>query len=318
VRGGRALLCGDGGGVRLDCIEEMPLACDHSDTAPSNATGPPCRWCGKPIANARAWLCGECNRPARCPGYITTGISIAITSLLLPVVLAIFTFQLGANQQTIASRQKLADAYVAFGTTMTDYRRAAATLDVLSSVAPRDAISFPDLRKSILDYDAAFNAIGAKLGPFQEAARRSSNVGGEAGTWAWLSLSGAGPSEAAIDEISTTWNNCFVEPYYGGTASVPYEKSYWYKIQEQLKLCSSETCPHKVAADISSIMFDAYSGTCICDRPVKQRPMHWLYPTMQNIIEGRNISYPSHADAVLAKPNPDLANGNNEFCKAKQ
>jgi hypothetical protein len=232
-------------------------------------------------------------------------------------MLAIFTVRLGDSQQIVASRQKLADAYVAFGATMTDYRRAAAAIDVLSSAGPQDAVSYPEIRKAVIDYDAAFNAIGAKLGPFEEAARRSSSVG-QTGVWAWIAGTEAHRPEAAIDEISPTWNNCFVEPYYGGTAAVPNEKSYWYKIQQQLRPCGSDTCPRNVAVGIRDIMEDIYSGTCLCERPVKQRPMGWLYPVMQDIIEGRNIAYPSRKDPILRAPNPDLASANNEHCKAKK
>ncbi len=79
------------------------MACDHSSTTDPDHSKFACRWCGKPIINPRAWLCGECNRPAKLPGYLTTALSFFAASLLLPIVLAFFTFRLGDSQQIMSA-----------------------------------------------------------------------------------------------------------------------------------------------------------------------------------------------------------------------
>jgi hypothetical protein len=270
-----------------------------------------CRWCGKPIADLRAWMCAECSRPTRFPGYLVTGGAFVATTLLLPFILAYATYLLSTEQQQIASRQKLAEAYVAFGTTMTEFRRAAATFDVLTKVASDGKIDLPEVKKAILDFDAAFNAIGAKLGPFQEAARRSHD------NRTWLLSYRAPSTPNAINEISSTWNNCFVAPYYG-TSAVPYEKTYWFRIHNSLRSCTAATCPQTVAERITTVVYDIWSGTCVCERPERQRPMSWLYPAMQSLMEGSEISAVATppGEMILAKPNPDLIAPNNAYCKS--
>jgi hypothetical protein len=268
-----------------------------------------CRWCGKPIVSPRAWLCGECNKPARAPAYVLA----AIQGLLLPLILAFATFWLSSGQQqialNIANRQKLADAYVGFGATMTDYRRAVATIQVFATDDSNDTVSFPELRKAVLDYDAAFNAIGAKLGPFEEAARRIHN---EAMTKSWIAdplqwFSGKGQPRTTI-EISKTWNSCFVAPYYG-TSAVPREKTYWYKILQTFKSCTLETCKRTVAVQISDILEDVFSGSCVCENPAKQRSLVWFYPEIEAVTEG-GFPVPdatAPGDPLIRPSNEDLA-----------
>jgi hypothetical protein len=244
-------------------------------------------------------------------GYLATGVSFTATTLLLPLFLVYATFSLNAEQQRIANRQKLADAYVAFGSTMTDFRRAAATFDVLKKTAFNDKINLADVKKAVLDFDAAFNSIGAKLGPFQEAARRNR----ESKIAAFRT---AGRSNAnTTTDIALTWNSCFVAPYYG-TSAVPYEKNYWFKIHNALALCSADTCPRLVAERISDIISDIWAGTCVCEQPQRQRSMNWLYPVIQSLMEELDVSEIAKppGEVLITKSNPDLSPANDPYCKS--
>jgi hypothetical protein len=238
-----------------------------------------------------------------------------VTTLLLPLILVIATYSLNSEQQRIANRQKLADAYVAFGSTLTDYRKAAATIDTLTKTANNGTISLSELKKAVLDFDAAFNAIGAKLGPFEEAARRHED--NTNGTWNWLLGTGSQTPPGATREISRTWNSCFVAPYYG-TSAVPSDKTYWFKINNALSSCSADTCPQTSAVQISAIQSDIWSGTCVCGRPEQQRPLNWLYPVIQSLMEERDISEMARppGETLVTKPNPDLLAPNNDYCKS--
>jgi hypothetical protein len=256
-------------------------------------------------------MCGECGRPKKGWGYIVAVVSFIATTLLLPILIVYATWWLNDEQQRIANRQKLADAYVAFGSTMTEFRRAAATFDVLKSITANDRIDLADVKKAMLDFDAAFNAIGAKLGPFQEAAFR----GNQSSLAAYLS---AHPRSATVaNEIALTWNSCFVAPYYG-TSAVPYEKTYWFKIHDLLKACSGKTCPRQVAKRISDVIGEIWSGTCVCERPQRQRPMNWLYPVIQGLMQETDVSgiATPPGEVLATKSNSDLSTANNPYCKA--
>lgn len=293
-------------------------AADAANTRSTTTENIACRWCGKPLTNSRAWLCGECNKPRRLPGYVVAVFSFIATTLLLPLILVLATYSLNSEQQRIASRQKLADAYVAFGTTMTDYRRAAATFDLLTKSSNKGNVSLSEVKKALLDFDAAFNAIGAKLGPFEEAARRS-HENGTAGTfWSWLLGDKTTIKSKAVSEISLTWNSCFVAPYYG-TSAVPLNKTYWRKMNELLRLCTVDSCPKLVTEKIADVLSDIWTGTCVCGQPEQHRPLNWLYPVIQSLMEEREVSEITRppGETLVAKPNSDLLATNNAYCKSQ-
>jgi hypothetical protein len=288
---------------------------DGSGTNDNAGEGKACRWCGKPLVSPTAWLCAECKKPAKAPGYMAA----AAAALLLPLFLALATFWLSSTQQQtaldIANRQKLADAYVAFGATMTELRRADATIQMFATRSSTEAISYDELRKAVLNYDAAFNAIGAKLGPFEEEARR---IHDQSSAWPWFTnplrwFSDSGPSRPA-SQISLTWNRCFVAPYYG-TSAVPTEKTYWFKVVQALNSCSGASCQRSVAVQIADILEDVFSGSCVCEKPEIERPLTWFYPEIQSIMEGGttlpDVKVPG--TALLRPPNKDVAK-TSPFC----
>ena len=265
--------------------------------APSGPVqAPTCRWCGKPL-DLQAWMCGECDKPARWQGYAVASAAFMGASLLLPLMLIVATYSLNREQQNIANRQKLAEAYVAFSATMTEFRKAGATLDVLKTVADSGNAALPEVKKAVVELDAAINAIGGKLGPFEEAARRPP-------------INKASPAA----ELSDTWTNCFVWPYYGSDG-VPQKNTYWVKIQTALKSCTDNKCPSKAISQITSLIHEIWSGTCLCHRPEPQRSMNWFYPVLQGMMGGRDNSQPILPSQGLAPPNPDLDPAKNAVCK---
>jgi hypothetical protein len=275
---------------------------------------PTCRWCGKAISHMEARFCGECDRPRHLQGYLIAAASFIGTTLFLPSVLILVTYLLNSEQQRIANRQKLADAYVAFGTTMTDYRRAAATFDLLAKSA-NERIKLAEVKKALLDFDAAFNAIGAKLGPFQESAQRSDEYGAASILKNLLPGNSSTTVSKVTKEIATTWNHCFVAPYYGSSA-VPAEKSYWRKMNNLLRRCTAESCPRAVAERISEILSDIWTGTCVCGKPEQHRPLNWVYTTIQSLLEERDIAEIAKPPGkpIVSKPNPDLLAPDNLYC----
>lgn len=293
-------------------------AANAANTRSATTTNVTCRWCGKPVTNLQAWLCGECDKPRRLRGYAVAIASFAATTLLLPLILIGVTYWLNSEQQRIANRQKLADAYVAFGTAMTDYRRAAATFDLLTKGSSKGTVSLSEVKKALLDLDAAFNAIGAKLGPFEEAARRSPENGIVATSWNWIWTDKTAIKSKAADEISLTWNNCFVAPYYG-TSAVPTDKTYWYKMHNTLRLCTADRCPRSVTERVANVLSDIFTGTCVCGQPEQHRPLVWLYPAIQSLMQEREVSEISKppGETLVAKPNLDLLATNNAFCKSQ-
>jgi len=263
-----------------------------------------CAWCGKQIENLSAFNCAECGNPLRPLGYIVAGLGFAVKSLLLPLVLGFATYLFSVRQQEtsllIANQQKLADAFISMGATENALRKTTATIELMTHISTNETIPEKDLKTAILDYDAAFNLLGTKLAPFEEAARQTG----------YYTRQPTGP----VSQLTQTWHRCFIDAYHAGTVAVPVDAGYWYRIEKQMENCSSDQCPRSVAEKISQVTWDIFSGTCLCGQPELRRPLTWFYEETQSIMAerdlhrevalegGRNLSPINHS--LLAPRNP--------------
>ncbi len=172
----------------------------------------------------------------------------------------------------IANEQKLASALISMGATENALRKATATIEILTHISINETIPAKDLNTAILNYDFAFNLLGTKLAPFEEAARD-------------YARQPTGP----LSQLTQTWHRCFIDPYHAGTVAEPLNAGYWYRIQKQMENCSSDQCPRSVAEKISEITWEIFSGTCLCGQPGLQRPITWFYEEEQSIMATRDL-----------------------------
>lgn len=265
-----------------------------------------CRWCGKRMSSDHSLLCSNCGKPSRLFGYIVVCFSFVLANLLLPLIIGVATFFWSTQQEKsssdIANRRKLAEAYVDYGNSQTDLRRAIATIELLDRAGSDNNISAPDLRKAVLDYDAAFNALGIKLAPFEEVARRTE----------YYTRGNPNGTSALVE----TWHRCYIVPYHGAKRSLATEKAYWSQIKSYVRQCTADSCPRNVANHVSLILWNIFSGTCLCAKPETQRPLTWFYEELQSIMVEHDI----HQDVAipggrnLAPANSDLLKGANPYC----
>jgi hypothetical protein len=224
---------------------------------------------------------------------LITASNFVATSLLMPLILAIAAYLIGEKQKetalNLAEQEKLASAYIAFGDADNSVHKAMSAIDLMANANP-EAISYPKLRDAVLAYDAALDSVGPRLAPFEEVASRQH-------------------AESLRKEISLTWRQCFVRPFYGA-GGANQAKSYWRRIQDQLRTCTAKRCPRAAAEKISYISWESYSGTCVCGNPTTQRPLSWFYPRLQSVM----LRHPLKKELFekgpdrphLAPVNPDL------------
>jgi hypothetical protein len=136
----------------------------------------PCSWCGAALQSDAATFCSVCKAPQTCFGNFLYGANFLARNLAIPLAIGLVTLILTNQQQEaaliVANRQKLAEALGEVGKVQADYHLADSQIALLAS-AKADTVPAKELKDAVLRLDLAIASFGAKLGPFEEFARRT-------------------------------------------------------------------------------------------------------------------------------------------------
>jgi hypothetical protein len=227
-----------------------------------------CSWCATPLKGGKVTFCPVCQAPQTCFGYFLYGGNFLAKNLAIPLAIGLVTLILTERQQEsaliVSNRQRLAEALGDVGKVQADNRLAYSQIDFMT-VAKGDAVPAKDLKEAVLKLDLAISSFGAKLGPFEEFARRTNFYG---------SLSPSDPTP-----LQRAWDECFVKPYWGNNAS----PGYLSQIKNSVSTCDETKCPKAAAQELKKILDNFYSGLCDQGVPVKSVPQVWFNRELRRI-----------------------------------
>ncbi len=223
-----------------------------------------CSWCGSPLKNRSAAFCAECKAPQTALAYLLYVVNFIGTTLAIPLAIAAVTFILTSGQQraseTVASRQKLAEALGEVGKVQADYHLATTQITFMA-FAKEDTISAKEFKDALTRIDLSISSFGAKLGPFEEFARRT-NYYGE-----------IPPGEPS--PLQRVWDECFVKRYWPG---------YLTSIKHILSTCDEvKGCPRSAAEEVVKIFDEFYKGLCFEHKPADAIPLKWFNRELKRI-----------------------------------
>ncbi len=229
-----------------------------------------CRWCGAEHAFTPSEYCVECHAPRRPLGYGLTSLSILVKSLAIPLALGVMTCAFANWQQMNLraqdDRQKLVTAYGDFSAAHSAYRQASSEIQFLAMRTDQN-LPGKDLRDAVLRLDQAFDSIAGKLTPFEQYDSAS-----------------AGFKIRHPDgktDLEETWQNCFIHPYFSDT---PGEPSYWRRIADQMRNCSTDHCSRDTAMNIKQVIDQLESGACRDGVPEKNRGFLWFWNELKRVM----------------------------------
>jgi hypothetical protein len=227
----------------------------------------PCKWCGTALPTATAEFCATCHAPQTCLARFLYTMNFLASNLAIPLAIGIVTLLLANSQQeaalVVANRQKLAEALSDVGKVQADYRLAYTQIMFMASSSGA-TVPAKDLKDAATRADVAIASFGAKLGPFEEFARRTK----------YYNIK---PNEAS--PLQQVWDRCFVYDYWGDGKKPGYLTS----ITENLAKCDEAVCPKAVAQELSRIHDEFYQGYCRDEKPVKQLPAIWFNRELRRI-----------------------------------
>jgi hypothetical protein len=227
----------------------------------------PCKWCGADLKKDAAAFCSECKGPQNDTGTILYGLNFFAKTLAIPLAIAVVTLILTNYQQDaaliVANRQKLAEALGEVGKVQADYHLADSQIALMAS-AKDDTVPAKDLRDAVLRLDLAIASFGAKLGPFEEFARRTKYYEIEPGQPSPLQL---------------VWDRCFVKPYWGDERN----KGYLSDIRHNLSKCDENKCPRAAAQEIRANFDKFYQGYCYEGKPKEHLDEIWFNRELRRI-----------------------------------
>jgi len=188
--------------------------------------------------------------------------------LAIPLAIVLVTFLLTRQQSesslTVSSRQKLAEGLGEVGKVVADIRLAYSQINFMAATKD-ETVPVKELQDAVLKYDVAIDSFGAKLGPFDEFARRTNYYGPMA--------------RGEPTRLQKVWDQCFVKPYYG------YDKTpgYLSQIRDKMSACGKGTCPSAVAQELIQIYDKFYLGFCDKGDPNQSIPRVWFNKELKRI-----------------------------------
>lgn len=226
-----------------------------------------CKWCGTALPTAAAEFCATCDAPQTCLARFLYAMNFLAKNLAIPLAIGIVTLLLANGQQEaaiiVANRQKLAEALSDVGKVQADYRLAYTQILFMASSSGA-TVPAKDLKDAATRADVAIASFGAKLGPFEEFARRTK----------YYDIK---PSEAS--PLQKVWDRCFVYNYWGDDKKV----GYLTLTTENLAKCDEAVCPTAVAQELRRIHDEFYQGYCQDGKPVKQLQAVWFNRELRRI-----------------------------------
>jgi hypothetical protein len=233
----------------------------------NGAGGPLCKWCGTALASNTAEFCATCQAPQTRLAKFLYALNFIATTLAIPLAIGVVTLLLTHQQQEaaiiVANRQKLAEALSEVGKVQAD-SRLAYTQIALMALPSGTTVPAKDLKDAATRLDVAIASFGAKLGLFDEFARRTK----------YYSIK---PNEAS--PLQNVWDRCFVLPYWGDGKS----PGYLHVIEQNLTKCDEAVCPKAVAQEVKRIHDEFWQGYCSEQKPVKQVRLIWFNREMKRI-----------------------------------
>ncbi len=238
------------------------------ETNSSEGSTVSCKWCGASLKSNTAAFCSECKAPQTVFGYIAYATDFVGKTLAIPLTIVLVTFVLTKQQQesslTLSSRQKLAEGLGEVGKIQADIRLAYSQINFMAATKD-DTVPTKELRDAVMKYDVAIDSYGAKLGPFEEFARRPNYYGPLA------------PGEPT--RLQKVWDQCFVKPYYGDDKT----PGYLSQIKDKISTCGGNTCPKAVAQELRETYDKFYLGFCDKGDPTKSIPQVWFNRELKRI-----------------------------------
>lgn len=230
-----------------------------------------CKWCGASLKSSTAIFCSECKAPQTVFGHLLYAADFVGKNLAIPLAIGLVTFLLTAQQQEsaliVSSRQRLAEGLGEVGKVQADNRLAYSQIDFMA-VAKDDTVPAKELKDAVLKLDLAIASFGAKLGPFEEFARRTNYYGP------------IGPSQPT--RLQMVWDRCFVQPYWGDDKT----PGYLSQIKDSISKCGEAMCPKSVAQELKKIYDKFYLGLCYPgdpEIPEKSIPQVWFNRELRRI-----------------------------------
>lgn len=233
-----------------------------------------CHWCGGQLKAEKAVFCAECEAPQTAGGYFLYVTSFIGKNLAIPLAIGLVTLYVTDHQQQsaliVSNRQRLADALGEVGKVQADNRLAYSQIDFMA-VAKNQTVPAKDLKEAVLKLDLAISSFGAKLGPFEEFARRTEFYGP------------LGPSEPT--PLQRAWDQCFVKPYWGSGQG----PGYLSQVKDNVSTCDEATCPKSAAQELKKIFDKFYLGLCDKGDPRASVSQVWFNRELRRIsIQQRN------------------------------
>lgn len=233
-----------------------------------------CRWCGEELKTDTATFCAGCEAPQTPGGYILYIASFAAKNLAIPLAIGLVTLFLTERQQQsaliVSNRQRLAEALGEVGKVQADNRLAYSQVDFMAATKD-DTVPAKELKEAALKHDLSISSFGAKLGPFEEFARRTRYYGL------------IDPGEPT--PLQRVWDECFVKPYWGSDGA----SGYLSRVKTTLSTCDKETCPRSAAQELKKIFDEFYLGLCDKGYPRKSIPGVWFNRELRRIsIQEKN------------------------------
>lgn len=238
------------------------------------AGGRPCKWCGTALASDTAEFCATCQAPQTRRAKSLYALNFIAKTFAIPLTIGVVTLLLTHRQQEaaliVANRQKLAEALSDVGKVQAD-SHLAYTQIALMALPSGAKVPAKDLKDAVTRLDVAISSFGAKLGPFEEFARRTN----------YYNIK---PNEAS--PLQNAWDRCFVLPYWGDGKNPGYLQA----IEQSLTECDDAVCPRVVAQEVKRIHDEFYQGYCYEQKPVKQLPQIWFNRELRRIsIQERRV-----------------------------
>jgi hypothetical protein len=194
-------------------------------------------------------------------------VNFLAKNLAIPLLIGIATWLLATWQQEaaviVANRQKLAEALSDVGKVQSDHRLAYTQILFMASSSGA-TVPGKDLKDAATRLDLAIASFGAKLGPFEEFARRTK----------YYDIK---PNEAS--PLQQVWDRCFVHAYWGDDKKPGHLTS----ITENLAKCDENNCPKAVAQELKRIFDEFYQGYCKDQKPKKKVEQVWFNRELRRI-----------------------------------
>lgn len=233
----------------------------------NDAGGQTCKWCGTPLKIDTAEFCSVCYAPQTPFANFLYSANFLARNLAIPLTIGIVTWVLTSWQQEatikIATREKLAEALGEVDKVQADFHRAYTQIAFMASQKSSD-IPTKELKDAAIRVDSAIASFGAKLGPFEEFARREELYD--------IEKYGASP-------LQKVWDRCFVSAYWGSNGN----PGILQKVKDKLVQCNDDLCEKKIAKDLQLLYEDFDLGDCEGGVPTKQLPQVWFNRELRKI-----------------------------------